>query len=310
MSSRHRPRQDSYGYWQPNDSDSDYPRQTMATTQRHNVDQHAGSEAPRRHRSSRRADAVVDPLDPAAVYPRHHKASSKERSSNAQYYVVPPSPGPSVQYQSQNAQYDLRAYLKKKSDKRSPQSSNEKVLSADEPKTSRSARPSRHAYPTATAYAQPTAPSQSQPVHYTQPVRDPTSSSRPHRDRESGREKSSRDPDIVKAGEPTAEKSEEKERRRRERKEREREKEAGTERTSKDRTERHREKRRDRDTNATPAAEARPPDAPAAYQAPYAAAAPTAQRSTDRIPVAYTVRSFDITYSMLHAESYPPALHN
>ena len=289
MSSRHhRTRKDGYGYWPTNDSDSDRPRQTMATTQRHNVDQPGGAEAPRKHRSSRRADAV-EPLDSSAAYSRH-KSSSKDRSSSAQYYAVPPSPNPSVQYQSQNTAYDLRGYIKKKSDKRSPQSSNEKV-SADEAKPSRSGHQSKHAYPAAAAYAQPVAPSQAYAVPYHQTIRDHTTSSKP-RDREKDREKSSRrDPEGSRTREAPTETSEERRRRKEREREKERERAEGRDRSSKDRSERHRERHRDRD--ARPAADARPLDASSAYQAPYTQVPSSAQKSADRV-VAYPVGLSDI----------------
>ncbi|RDX56653.1 hypothetical protein OH76DRAFT_405579 [Lentinus brumalis] len=273
MTSRHRTtsssRKDSYGQWRPSDSDSDRPRQTMATTQRHNVDQIVAAEAPRKHRSSRRTE-TVDALDPSTSYSsHHHKSSSRHRSSSAQqasYYAVPPSPNPS-QHQTQDAYYDLRAHLglKRKTDRRSPRS-REKALVGDEAKPSRSGhRSSRQAYTITPQYDQSIAQPQSshfQPIVPPQPdavpaqaTRDPTSSSRHHRDREKDREKaSSRDPDKVTLRD-SAEKSEERERRKR------REKDAEKERTPKDKER--------------------------VYHA-YAQTAATAQRSADRIPAQYT----------------------
>lgn len=292
MSSRHRTRKDSYaaGYWQPNDSDSDRPRQTMAATQRHNVDQLA--EPSRKHRSSRRADAV-NPLDPSATYSRH-KSSSKDRSSSTNYYGVPQPSNPAVQYQSssQNAQYELRAYVKNGSDKRSPQLPKEKDFSADEAKYSRSAHRSRQPNPTSTAYTQLAAQPVSYAAPYPQSTHDPTSSSRHRRDREKDRTKTSnRDPDRVRAHDPATEKSEDRERRRRREKEREREKEKerqeGKERSSKDR---YRERYKDRDGRIV---DARPPDASSTFQAPYAQAVVTAQKSADKTPAGYPVRASD-----------------
>ncbi|TFK85945.1 hypothetical protein K466DRAFT_171149 [Polyporus arcularius HHB13444] len=298
MTSRHRTtsssRKDSYGQWRPSDSDSDRPRQTMATTQRHNVDQIVAAEAPRKHRSSRRTE-TVDALDPSTSYSsHHHKSSSRHRSSSAQqasYYAVPPSPNPS-QHQTQDAYYDLRAHLglKRKTDRRSPRS-REKALVGDEAKPSRSGhRSSRQAYTITPQHDQSIAQPQSshfQPIVPPQPdavpaqaTRDPTSSSRHHRDREKDREKaSSRDPDKVKLRD-SAEKSEERERRKR------REKDAEKERPPKDK-ERHREKDRHRDREARAAVETRPVDAASVYHA-YAQTAATAQRSADRIPAPYT----------------------
>ncbi|RPD66250.1 hypothetical protein L227DRAFT_137997 [Lentinus tigrinus ALCF2SS1-6] len=313
MTSRHRTtsssRKDTYGQWRPSDSDSDQPRQTMATTQRHNVDQIVGVEAPRKHRSSRRAEAV-DPQDPSTSYSRHHhKSSSRDRSSSAQqasYYAVPPSPN-SSQYQTQDVYYDLRAHLdlKKKTDKRSPRS-REKALAGDEVKASRSGhRSSRQAYRTtaqyaqsitqAQAYPQPIVPPQPYAVP-TQATRDPTSSSRHHREREKDREKAGSKDRDVRTRDPT-ETREEREKRKR------REKDGEKERSSKDK-ERHREKDRHKDREARTAVETQPADAASAYYA-YAQTTATAQRSTDKIPVPYP----DYTRpAQLPTSAYPPSV--
>ncbi|TBU50890.1 hypothetical protein BD309DRAFT_985504 [Dichomitus squalens] len=285
MTTRHRTTSSSrkdYGLWRPNDgSDSDRPRQTMATTQRHNVDQIGGAEAPRKHRSSRRADPT-DPLDPSAAYARH-KSSSKDRSSTAHqasYYTVPPSPNPAVQLQSNAAHYDLRAYLKQKTEKRSPRASNEKGLVADEAKPSRSGHRSRHAYPDPVTYnpATATIPSYANPV--AQSTRDLASSSRHHRERDKDREKtSSRGPEKVKTRDHTTDKSDDKERQRR------KEKDGEKERSSRDK-DRHKDKDRRKDRESRTTAGARPTDATSAYQA-YAQTATVAQRSADRIPAPY-----------------------
>ena len=303
MTTRHRTTSSSrrdYGLWRPSDgSDSDRPRQTMATTQRHNVDQiGGGQEAPRKHRSSRRPDPA-DPLDPSAAYTRH-KSSSKDRSTTANqaaYYAVPPSPNPSVQLQSNAAHYDLRAYLKQKTEKRSsPRASKEKGLAVDDAKPSRSGHRSRHAYPDPATYNAATATNPSYAIPAIHSTRDPTSSSRHHRERDKDREKtSSRDPDRVKTRDHTTERSEDKERRRR------KEKDGEKERSSKDK-DRHKEKDRHKDRESRTAAAARPTDAASMYQ-PYAQAATTAQRSADRIPAPYQVRA---SISMLLRDSDEP----
>ncbi|PIL24093.1 hypothetical protein GSI_13845 [Ganoderma sinense ZZ0214-1] len=286
MATRHRTTSTSrndYGLWRPSDgSDSDRPRQTMATTQRHNVGQTPTVDAPRKHRSSRRPDPA-ELLDPSAAYGRH-KSSSKDRSSTANqasYYIVPPSPNPSVQHQTNTAHYDLRAYLKQKTDKRSPGTSNEKGLAADEGKPSRSGHRSRHAYSDPAAYNAAVAASQSYSTSAVQVTRDPTSSSRHHRDRDKDREKTTtREAERTRTRDPTTERSEDRERRRR------REREAEKERSSKDR-ERNKEKerRKDREGRAA-AAEARPADAAGVYQA-YAQTVAAAQRTTDKTPAPY-----------------------
>ncbi|KAH9856988.1 hypothetical protein C2E23DRAFT_369348 [Lenzites betulinus] len=290
MSTRHRTvsasRQDAYGLWRPSDSDSDRPRQTMATTQRHNVDHPAATESARKHRSSRRAD----PLDPAHS---HHKSSSKDRTSATpqSYHTVPQSPQPSTTSRTHDVYsdaYGLRAYLKKKTDKRSPRSSNEKVPAPDDTQTSRAVYPSRAEYTTPATYAQPTAAAYAQPPtstsYYTAPpdqtTRDPETSSRHHRDRDRDREKSNRrDAEKVSMRDYASERSEDRERRRR------REKEAGKERerSSKDR-DRHKEKDRSRHRERTA------PDATSLNQAYTQAPAP-AQRSSDRLPAGYSDQS-------------------
>ncbi len=296
MTSRHRTtsssRKDSYGLWRPSDSDSDRPRQTMASTQRHNVNQAGAPETHRKHHSSRRVDAI-DYLDPSATYSRSgHKSSSKDRSSTAQpspYYAVPPSPNPSAQYQTRDPHHDLRAYLKKS--KRSPRS-HEKVLAGDEVKVSRSGQRSgsRHAYPDPATYTQASLPSQSYPIPSTHATRDTTASSRHHRDREKDREKlSSRDPEKVKIRDHTAENSEERERRKR------REKDGEKERPSKDK-ERRKEKNRHKEREAQPLVETKPADSASIYQG-YAQVSTVARRSADKIPVAYPVRFYAITNS-------------
>ncbi|KAI0636863.1 hypothetical protein C8Q77DRAFT_1189512 [Trametes polyzona] len=283
MSTRHRSattsRKDAYGLWRPSDSDSDRPRQTMATSQRHNVDQGAAPESSRKHRSSRR----TDPLDPAAAH-SHHKSSSKDRSSTVHqsYYTVPQQQHSSTTSRAHEAVYveALRAYLKKKTDKRSPRTSKDKVPTTEAAQTSRSAYPSRHDYATAATYAQPPASTSYYAAAPDQTTRDPTSSSRHHRDREKDRDKSSRrDVEKLSMRDYAAERNEERERRRR------KEKEAGRdkERSSKDR-DRHKEKERSKHRDAQ--ADRRAPDTASLQQA-YAQASAPARRSDDRLPAGY-----------------------
>ena len=314
MTSRHRTtsssRKDSYGQWRPSDSDSDRPRQTMATTQRHNVDQIVGVEAPRKHRSSRRAEAAADLQDPSTSYSRqHHKSSSRDRSSSAQqasYYAVPPSPS-SSQFPVQDAYYDLRAHLesKRKTDKRSPRS-REKALAGDERKPSHSGhRSSRQAYPTTAQYAQSITQAQPYPQAIvsqqsyavpTQATGDPTSSSRHHREREKDREKSTReDSDKVKARNPTETREEREKRKRREK--------VGDKERSKDK-ERHREKDKHKDREPRMVVDARPADAASVYHA-YAQTTAAAQRSADKILAPYPVRLVPLPYIFLsHVDQF------
>ncbi|KAI0831410.1 hypothetical protein BC628DRAFT_761737 [Trametes gibbosa] len=285
MSTRHRTvsasRQDAYGLWRPSDSDSDRPRQTMATTQRHNVEQAATVESARKHRSSRR----TDPLDPAAH--SHHKPSRDKSSTIPQsYYAVPQSPLPSTTsrtYDVYSDAYGLRAYLKKKTDKRSPRSSNEKVPAPDDTQAARSVYPSRYDYATAAAYAPPPASTSYYTTLPEQTTRDPTSSSRHHRDRERDREKSSRR-DVEKASmrDYASERSEDRERRRR------KEKEAGKE---KERSSKGRDKHTERDRSKHRGAhsERTVPDAnSSSLNHAHAQAPAPAQRSTDKLPAGNT----------------------
>ncbi|KAI0375004.1 hypothetical protein BV20DRAFT_934875 [Pilatotrama ljubarskyi] len=289
MSSRQRSattsRKDAYGLWRPSDSDSDRPRQTMATSQRHNVDQPTTTEGSRKHRSSRRAD----PQDPSTAYSHHHKSSSKDRTSTAippSYYAVPQSPHPSVQsrtYDAYSDAYGLRAYLKRKTDKRSPRSSNEKVPAPDDPQATRSVYPSRHHNATTAAHAQPPASTSFYTVPPDQTTRDPTSSSRHHREREKDREKTSRrEVEQLSMRDYAAERSEGREKRRREEKETAKEKE----RSSKDR-DRQKEKERSKHRDLQPRADRKPPDTASIHQAYAQGSASYAQRSADRLPSAY-----------------------
>ncbi|KAI0362226.1 hypothetical protein OH77DRAFT_1491666 [Trametes cingulata] len=293
MSSRQRSattsRKDAYGLWRPSDSDSDRPRQTMATSQRHNVDQQATTEGSRKHRSSRRAD----PTDPTTAYAHHHKSSSKDRTSTAvpsSYYTVPQSPHPSVQsrtYEAYSDAYGLRAYIKRKTDKRSPRSSNEKVPAGDDPQATRPAYPSRYDYATTATLAQPPATTTYYTVPPDQNARDV--SSRHHRDREKDREKSSRrDVEKLSMRDYEAERNEERERRERRRREKEAAKEK--ERSSKDR-DRHKDRERSRHREVQPAADHKPPGAASIHQGYGQGSAPVAHRSADRLPSAYPDQS-------------------
>ncbi|KAI0670278.1 hypothetical protein C8Q78DRAFT_114059 [Trametes maxima] len=277
-------RKDAYGLWRPSDSDSDRPRQTMAATQRHNEDKHATADGSRKHRSSRR----TDPVDPTASHSHHHKSSSRDRTSTAlpsSYPSVPQSPAPSAQYRAQDAYsdaYGLRAYIKRRADKRSPRSSNERVPGGDDPQTSRSAYPSRHDYATTASYAQPPAAANYYAATSDQTTRDPTSSSRRHRERDKDREKSSRrDAEKASTRSRTVETPEERERRKRKEKEVRKEKEK----SSKDR-ERRREKERSGDQEARTAGDLRQPDVASVHQG-YGKGPVPAERSTERLPAGY-----------------------
>ncbi|OBZ75097.1 hypothetical protein A0H81_04190 [Grifola frondosa] len=184
-----------------NDPGLDRPRQTMAATQRHNVEQVGSSEARKRHHSSSRR---VDPTDPSAAHiSSRHKSSSKDHSSavpqGTSYYSAPQTQNYAIpiatqvgvsplQLGSQETYtdvYGLRAYLKKRAGKHSPRSSNEKVSSPEDVKVSRSSQQSRAGYATTT-----TIPPQTSSIHQsywvppTPTTRDPSSAARHHKERE------------------------------------------------------------------------------------------------------------------------------
>ncbi|KAI8998540.1 hypothetical protein BD414DRAFT_575055 [Trametes punicea] len=287
MSSRQRSaatsRKDSYGLWRPNDSDSDRPRQTMPSSQRHNADRTAAAERSGKHRSSRRTDA----LDPSAVYAHRQKSSSKEQMSAAlqsSYYGVPQSAHPSTNYHTQDAHsdaYGLRAYIKKKTEKRSPRSSHEKLSASEQPYASLSSYPRQDYTRTATSAQPPPPPTNYHAMPPEQKSRDPASS-RHHREREKDKEISSiRDVDRSSARNRTVETSVEREHRRRREKDAAKEKE----RSSKDR-ERHKEKEKSKHREARAAPDHNPPDVASVNQAYPPPTAP-AQRSADRLPAVH-----------------------
>ncbi|CDO71228.1 hypothetical protein BN946_scf184863.g24 [Trametes cinnabarina] len=249
----------------------------MASSQRHNADKTAVAEGSRKHRSSRR----VDPSDPVAVHSYQQKSSSKDRTSAAlqpSSYGVPQLSQPVTQrtQDGHTDAYSLRAYIRKKTDKRSPRSSNEKFPVGDDPYAP------RQDYATATSYVQPSTSTHLYATPVEQKSRDPTSSSRYHRERDKDWEKSSkRDAERSSTRDRTVETSEERERRRRKEKEAAREKE----RVSKDR-DRHKEKERSKTRETRPTVDHRQADAASVYQA-YGQSAAPAQRSADRLPSVY-----------------------
>ncbi|KAI0928559.1 hypothetical protein AcV7_008982 [Taiwanofungus camphoratus] len=265
MSSRQRTatssaRREESKYWTPHDSDSDRPRQTMATTQRHNIDGHR-----RHHTASRRAVTADVPASPAPG--SSHKLSSRDRSSTApvsSYYPttqtqnyatwngtpVDTSSARARMQDNSNDTHGLRGYFKRKSEKQSPWSSTEQVPPLDEGRSTRPSAMPRSAH-TITASTTVQAPTSTQASTAAQPstTRDPSAPSRHHRERDKDREKAER-----RREEKERDKDRERERRRAD-KEKEREKERERERrrereNEKDRSarEKHPEKSRDRES--------------------------------------------------------------
>ncbi|GBE81992.1 hypothetical protein SCP_0403680 [Sparassis crispa] len=251
----------------------DRPRQSMATTQRHNIDQRA-AEGQKKYRSSSKqakpADVPVAAPDYADYkFSRGHSASDNLPSSSyvsaaqsqnrATSSAVPVATSSTSRAQDPPRDtYGLRNYLKKRADKQSPHSSNEKVVYMEEDRVLRPSRQSRNTGAHVNTTALPQAPASTQtywipPPH---PTPDPMSSSRQHGERERDREKEEsrvrkerrRDTDRVKESARESEGEREREHRR----ERERETvRSGEEKDShrekdrrKDRDGRHREDRR------------------------------------------------------------------
>ncbi|CAL1704389.1 unnamed protein product [Somion occarium] len=252
-------KKDDYQPWTPHDPDTDRPRQSMTSSQRHNMDQSiANTGHERHHRSSRRADASGDLPTSSAPY-AHHKSSSRDQTNFAtsapSYYAMGdynagPNPvQPEAVSQSTNGlhareaeSYDVRASAKaqKRSTKRSPPSSDEKALIADQAKAARSSQNPRIGHGAAAAPApQPPASTQTFWIPPVQPTRDPGPPSR-HRDKDRDEDRDRRR-DKERRREREKEKEREKHRAQEEERAREQERERDRERR---REERRREKER------------------------------------------------------------------
>ncbi|CCM02356.1 uncharacterized protein FIBRA_04451 [Fibroporia radiculosa] len=186
-------RGDDTKQWPQNELEPSRPRQTMATTQRHNIEQKSHGDGPRRHHTSSRVVDSTSALDSA-----HRKHSSRHHTGSA----APSNPyGTSAQSQnhvasgatpvatsrSRHATDDYHTYAKRQTEKRSPRSSNERIAFAEEPKASKSPAHSRSGYPPA-----PTAQgSASTQTHWLAPpqVTSDFSASRHQRDRDRDKER-------------------------------------------------------------------------------------------------------------------------
>lgn len=181
------------------ESDSDRPRHTMASTQRYTNEYATGTAMPDRpHRSSRRADTSGNPLAFESAPSANKHSSSREqpyaRGPSHNMFSEPQaqaSMGPMTtagvasssrsRAHDQGHDPDLYAYAKRRTDRQSPRSSEEKVYGADQGKPSRATQQLRSVHHTAnpvpqlgTAYATSS--------QY-QSARDPTSSSMYRKDR-------------------------------------------------------------------------------------------------------------------------------
>lgn len=236
-------RRDDRPLWSANDSDSDRPRMTMAASQRHNIDQAANAETYRRHHtSSRRMDASN--AAPAADGSQR-KSSSKHRSATvstpsysaaqSQNYAAPSgTPASTSQGRAHDGypdDYNLRAYMKKRSEKRSPLSSNERVALPDDARTSRAPAQARGTHPTASTTVQAPTSTQTYWIDPASATHNPSSSSRRERERdkdkvrERRREEKEKEKDETRSRDPEREREREKEKERERRKQREKEKE-------------------------------------------------------------------------------------
>ncbi|EKM55553.1 uncharacterized protein PHACADRAFT_209070 [Phanerochaete carnosa HHB-10118-sp] len=177
------------------ESDPDRPRHTTASTQRYTSEYGVGTAMPDKpHRNSRRADTSGNPLAFESVPSANKYSSPREQPymRGPSYYTssepqaqVPTGPmtvtGVASSSRSRAHDPDIYAYAKRKTDKQSPRSSEEKIYGADQIKPSRATQQLRSGHHTAnpvpqsgTAYA---ASSQYQSA------RDATSSSMHHKDR-------------------------------------------------------------------------------------------------------------------------------
>lgn len=183
------------------ESEPERSRQPMASTQRYTNEYAYGTTVPdRQPRSSRRADTSGNTLAFESAPPAHKLSSSRD-----QPYVRGPSHymPPEVQAQAaasfaatagvasssrsrahdQSADPDISAYGKRRTERQSPRSSQEKLLGLDQGQSSRVGQQPRSVYPTfqqsGTGYP---------PAAQYQPPRDPTSSSRHRKDRDRDRD--------------------------------------------------------------------------------------------------------------------------
>lgn len=284
MSSRRRrepessSRREAYKIWQPTESDSDHrPRQTMTTSQRPNVDQgNAASGTEKPHRS-RRAEPSGD-VPTSSAY-AHHRAGSKEQANPAapssSFYTVaqaqaqllqntvPPldttqpasgSSRPRTKDPSKDS-YSIRSLMKRKTEKRSSPSSDEKVFAAEQARSTRSGKQPREGYqPTDAA---PLAPASTQ-TYWIPPEstpKEPSSSRQRDREKEIERERRHAEKARLKEEDRARRKAEEKAKLREEERVRERAYEAERERRREKeaaRERRRQEKEREREQSTKP----------------------------------------------------------
>ncbi|KAK7693365.1 hypothetical protein QCA50_002933 [Cerrena zonata] len=258
------------------------------------------------HRSTRRAPDVLGELPASsASYPYHKSSASRDQSHYTQAagpgyyntgdYAAAPNPLSQVQpatmpvngtaHPRDSEPYDYRSYMKaqKKSSKRSPPSSDEKTLAAEQARMAQSSQDTRQTAVPGSSAPQPPASTQSFWIPPTQPTRDPGTSTR-HKDRDDERD---RKRDKERRKEKDRDKERERERRKaqeeeqarelerqrdkeRRREERRREKERAEQQKYDEERERRRQERRERkakEEEARKRQETRPVEPPSATHA-------------------------------------------
>lgn len=195
-------RKDDYRSWN-HESDSDRQRQPSGPSLRHDTDYGTSAGVDRHHRSSKRADASnVPPLSSASAANRSASTRHPSNAAGNQAYATisqgQAAPAPPIASSSRthvqdntHGAYDMRAYLQRKADRRSPRSSEERLYPAEYGVSSRTTtKQSRTAYATAAIPSE--GPASIQTYWIPPPVQsthDPTSSSRHHRDRDRDRDR-------------------------------------------------------------------------------------------------------------------------
>lgn len=195
-------RKDRYRPRSPGENDPDRARQSVSAAQRYAVDP-TSTAHDRLHRSVRRHD-VAD-----ALASLHTKSAAKDPSTHQQpitsqhiltqsqnqslHPVVPLTVStqphlPSSRQPAQDTQRDAYSIRTKKSEKRSPPSSDEKILVGDQTKPSRSTQQPRTGYPVPDGAVSAPATTQAFWIPPAPSARDATSSSK-RREKEKGREK-------------------------------------------------------------------------------------------------------------------------
>ena len=267
MSSRRRrehessSRREAYKIWVPPESDSDHPpRQTMTTSQRPNVEQ-AVPPGHEKHHRSRRAEAPVDVHTSSYT---HLRVASKEQANPAaqsSFYTVAQAQAQLLQNtvavplaettqpvsgssrsrtkepSSSKESHGLRTYLRRKTEKRSSPSSDEKIL-VDHARSTYTTKQPRDPYQTGDSA--PLAPASTQTYWIPEQSAKDVSSSR-QRDREKEKERERRHAEKARL------KEEERARRKEEERIRLREEERARDRAAEAERERRREKEAERE---------------------------------------------------------------